>query len=357
MRSESYNLVMAKKLKIAVLSPIVERVPPPGYGGTEKIVSLVTDELVRRGHDVTLYASGDSKTKAKLVRGSKKALRHDKMVQSIQAYLTNMIASFFLHDAEKYDVIWNNTDFNAFVFGPYVKTPIVTTLHGPMIGERIDLYRKYRKNNWLVSISDNQRKLAPNLNYIATIYHGIEVQKIKPSFKPLSYLIWVGRISPVKGTIQAIQVARETGRKLIIIGKVDKEDEDYFEEQIKSEIDRIEVQYLGEVGEREKYDLLRKAYALLNPIRWQEPFGLVPIEAMACGTPVVATPRGSMPELIDVGVTGILAKSHVELVKAVEKVGELDRKEVRKVAEERFSVSRMVDEYEEIFKKVVKSRT
>lgn len=345
-------------MKIAVLAPLIERVPPHGYGGTEKVVSLVTDELVKRGHKVTLYASGDSKTKAKLVRGSKKALRQDKMVQSVQAYLTGMLAPFFLHDAEKYNIIWNNTDFNAFVFGPYVKTPIVNTLHGPMIGERIDLYKKYQKNNWLVSISNNQRKLAPNLNYIATIYHGIEVKKIKPSFKPLSYLIWVGRISPLKGTLQAIHIAREAGRKIILIGKVDKADEDYYEELIKSEIDGVEVQYLGEVSQKDKFELIRGAYALLNPIRWQEPFGLVPIEAMTCGTPVIATPRGSMPELIDEGVTGYLAKSHDGLVKAVEKAGELDRKTIRKVAQERFNIDRMVDEYEEAFKKAIKmSRT
>lgn len=347
---------MSKKLKIAVLSPLVERVPPDGYGGTEKIVSLVTDELVKRGHSVTLYASGDSKTKAKLVRGSERALRHDKMVQSVQAYLTNMLATFFQKDAERFDIIWNNTDFNAFVFGPYVRTPIVTTLHGPMIGERIDLYRKYKKNNWLVSISNNQRKLAPDLNYIANIYHGIEISKIKPNFNPLSYLVWVGRISPLKGTEEAIDLAREFGRKLIMIGKVDKIDEDYFEENVKGYIDGVEVQYLGEVSEKEKFKILRKAYALLNPIRWQEPFGLVPIEAMASGTPVVATTRGSMPEVIDNNKSGILAKTHRDLLLALENVGKLDRKLVRKVGEERFNYKRMVDEYEEVFRKILKSK-
>lgn len=341
-------------MKIAVLSPLVERVPPFGYGGTEKIVSLVTDGLINRGHDVTLYASGDSKTKAKLIPGSNKALRQDKLVQSPQAFLTGMIADFFAHDAKKFDIIWNNIDYNAFVFGPYVKTPMVTTLHGPMIGERIDLYKKYRENHFLVSISNNQRKLAPNLNYIATIYHGIEVKKIKPCYKPLNYLIWAGRISPLKGTRQAINIAREAGKKIILIGKVDRVDIDYFEEQIESETDGHEVQYLGEVSQKDKYKLLREAYALLNPVQWEEPFGLVPIEAMACGTPVIATLRGSMPEIINNGISGILGKTYNNLVDAVEKIGKLNRKLVRQTAEKRFDVQRMINEYEEVFKKVTK---
>lgn len=343
-------------MKIAVLSPLIERVPPFGYGGTEKIVSLVTDGLVARGHDVTLYASGDSKTKAKLVSGSKKALRQDKMVQSQQSFLTNMVSEFFQKDAKKFDIIWNNTDFNAIVFGPYVKTPIVTTLHGVMVSERIDIYKKYNKNHWFVSISESQRKLARDLNYIATIYHGLDLKKIKPCYRPLSYLVWVGRISAVKGTRQAIDIAREAGRKLIMIGKVDKADEDYFEEQIKSEIDGMEVQYLGEVNERDKFEIIRNACGLINPIQWEEPFGLVPIEAMASGTPVIATPRGSMPEIISDGVTGILAKSREDLVLAAEKISELDRRLVRKGAEKRFGFERMVDEYEAVFKKVLKKK-
>jgi len=341
-------------MKIAVISPLMERVPPFGYGGTEKIVSLVADGLVDHGHDVTLYASGDSKTKAKLVSGSNKALRQDKMVQSPQAFLTGMVADFFMTDAKKFDIIWNNTDFNGFVFGPYIKTPIVTTLHGPMIGERIDLYKKYQKNHWLVSISENQRKLAKDLNYIATIYHGVDIDKIKPFYKPLNYLIWAGRISSLKGTKQAILIAREAGRKLIIIGKVDRVDINYYEEQIESEIDGNEIQYLGEVSQKDKFRLIREAYALLNPIQWEEPFGLVPVEAMACGTPVIATPRGSMPEIINNGESGILAKSHNDLVRAVEKVSELNRRNIRKIAKKRFDYKRMVDDYERVFKEVIK---
>lgn len=341
-----------KKLKIAFLSPLFESVPPKTYGGTELIIYYLAEGLKKRGHDVTVFATKDSKVKTKVAGMAPKALRTDPAVTNPQAYISFMMGKFFQKWADKFDIISNHADFNGLVFSPWTKKAVVTTCHGVIIPERRICYYYYNDNCYFISISKNQRNNAPNLHYVANIYHGEDLDHFKFNPKPMNYLIWLGRISTLKGTREAIEIAQKVGRRLIIAGKIDDIDKEYYDKEVSPLIDGRQIQFVGEVTLREKAEYLKNAYALLSPLNWQEPFGLVPIESLACGTPVLTTRRGSMPEVIDHGKTGFIARNAAELENYVDRVPEIDRAYCREVAEKRFNKERMIDEYEKTFLRV-----
>lgn len=345
-----------KKLKIAFLSPLFESVPPKTYGGTELIIYYLAEGLKARGHDVTVFASGDSAVKTKIKAMCPKALRTDKVVTNPQAYISWMMGKFFQKWANQFDIISNHSDFNALVFSPWTKKPIISTCHGVIIPERGQVYQYYNnKNCYFISISKNQRTSAPGLRYVANIYHGIDLSHFKFNAEPMEYLFWLGRISPMKGTREAIEIAQQVGRRLILAGKVDDTDILYYEREVHPLIDRRQIQFVGEVNLREKAEYLKNAYALLSPLNWQEPFGLIAPESLACGTPVLTTKRGSMPEVITHGKTGFLARKAHDLVNYVDKIAKIDRAYCRKTAEKRFDKERMIDEYEKVFLRMHKN--
>ncbi len=341
-------------MKIAQVAPLMERVPPTRYGGTERIVSYLTEELVGHGHDVTLFASGDSVTSARLVAVNRKSLRTDE--QSL-APLAPHILMFeqLLQRADDFDVVHFHTDYVHFPMMRRQRVPHVTTLHGRLdIPELAPLYREF-DDEPLVSISDSQREPLPKAHWWGTIYHGIpeDLYALRPTSG--SYLAFLGRISPEKGADQAIAIARMAGMLLKIAAKVDDADRRYFETTIKPLFRDPLVEYLGEIDDGEKQRLLGEAAALLFPIDWPEPFGLVLIEAMACGTPVIAFRRGSVPEVIDDGITGFIVDDVEGAVRACERVATFDRVRCRRVFEERFSARQMAESYLALYRKLIEA--
>ncbi len=339
-------------MRIAQISPLSESVPPKFYGGTERVVHYLTEELIAQGHEVTLYASGDSKTNARLVPGSETALRlNGNVVDALAPHFTMM--EQIEKDAHKYDIIHSHIDY---LFYPYIKRNnyhILTTLHGRLdIPELHPLYKEYF-NVPVVSISNSQRKPLPHANWKKTVYHGLPMDLYSFNSTAEQYLIFVGRISPEKRVDRAIEIAINAGIPLRIAAKVDKVDAEYFDTKIKKLINHPLIEMIGEVGDKEKQELLGGALGLLFPIDWPEPFGLVMIEAMACGTPVIAYKCGSIPEVIDEGVTGFVVNSQEEAVKAVGKLPELSREECRKTFEKRFSVQAMTRDYISVYKSLI----
>ncbi|MDP3057540.1 MAG: glycosyltransferase family 4 protein [bacterium] len=355
-----------KKLRIAQVGAIWETTPPPLYGGTERIVYNLTEELVRHGHDVTLFATGDSKTSGKLESVYPRALYRDGIPWSNPLYPLLHITNAF-DKADQFDVIHmhlnTRQDYVALAFASWIKTPVVVTIHFVMPGEndpakqdRLLLLKKYKKNNF-VTISNAQRTLS-FLNYAGTVYNGLDFSEFKFNPKPENYLAWLGRFCHDKGTYEAIQVAKKTGMKLIMGGKIDWANEEYkkyYEEKVKPHIDGKQIVYLGELGDKEKIELLRNAKALLNPINWNEPFGLVTIEAMACGTPVIAFDNGPVREQIIEGKTGFIVKNIDEMAEAVGKIGKIDRAFCQKHAVQHFSAKAMAEGYERVYEKVLAS--
>jgi glycosyltransferase involved in cell wall biosynthesis len=341
-------------VRIAQIAPLFERVPPRLYGGTERVVSWLTEELVRRGHEVTLFASGDSLTRARLVSPYPRALRLDPAQPDPVALHTVELAQVF-ERAGDFDVIHSHVDTMAFPFQKLVSTPVVHTMHGRLDLEYIlHVFAQFRDVP-LVSISDHQRRPLARLrlNWVGTVYHGLPVEEIP--FDPAGsggYLAFLGRISPEKRPDLAIQVAKRVGLPLKIAAKVSEADRRYFEREIRGLLDDPLVEFVGEVGDQAKWRFLGDALALLFPIGWPEPFGLTMIEALACGTPVIARPCGSVPEVLrdDVGFVG---ESVDELVAAVKRVDVLDRVRCRRYVEERFSVGAMADAYESVYRHVV----
>ncbi len=346
-------------MRIAQVAPVAESVPPKLYGGTERVVSYLTEELVRQGHDVTLFASGDSVTKARLVPACPQSLRLDPgCVDTIPHYLV-MLEKVFREAAARFDIIHFHIDYLHFPWTRREGFPNVTTLHGRLnVPDLIPLYKEYGPMP-MVSISDAQRGPLPWLNWQGTVYHGLP--KDLYSFKPDDgkYLAFLGRISPEKRVDRAIEIAKRLGMPLKIAAKVDKVDREYFQESIKPLIDNSHsfVEYIGEIGEREKDEFLGNAYALLFPIDWPEPFGLVMIEAMACGTPVVAFRRGSVPEIIKDGVTGFVVDDVDTAVKAVERIPSLSRKVCRQYFDEHFTASRMALDYLAVYRRAIEARS
>jgi glycosyltransferase involved in cell wall biosynthesis len=339
-------------MKIAQVAPLFESVPPKLYGGTERVVSYLTEEFVRQGHDVTLFASGDSTTGAKLYPICERALRLEgrKVIDPI-AHHVRMIETV-AREANEFDVVHFHVDYLHFPVTRRQNITAVTTMHGRLdIPDTLPVYREFNEMN-LVSISDAQRKPMPWANWIATVYHGVPEQMYTPGTGAGGYLAFLGRISPEKRVDRAIEIARRVGMPLKIAAKIDAVDREYFDSKISKLFADPLVEYIGEISEREKADFLGNAHALLFPIDWPEPFGLVMIEAMACGTPVIAYRMGSVPEVLDAGATGYLVDNQDEAVKAVDCISLLDRKICRKVFEERFSARRMCLDYLDVYKRL-----
>lgn len=344
-------------MKIAQLAPVLERVPPFRYGGIELVVSLLTEELVRRGHEVTLFASGDSITKATLKSAHNQATRLDKTVQFPVVYEYIALGDLY-SEAHKYDIIHSHMGFQSLPFASLVKTPTVQTLHGTLdFADFIKIYRYYGDQPY-ISISDAQREPLPDINYVSTVYNGIDTNAypFQAESQQTPYLLFLGRMPPEKGPEQAIAIAHATGIPLKMAGKVDSECQEYFEATIKPLIDGEHIQYLGEVSHEEKAQLLGGAVATLFPIQWREPFGLVMIESMATGTPVIGMGYGSVPEVIDHGKTGFVCHSLEEMIEAVPEAIKLNRQTCRDYVEKHFSVSTMVDEYLKTYEMVIERK-
>jgi glycosyltransferase involved in cell wall biosynthesis len=343
-------------MKIAQVAPLIESVPPRLYGGTERIVSYLTEELVALGHDVTLFASGDSITSAALASCCPRALRLDPFVKDTVPQFMLMIDKV-CERAEEFDVIHFHIDLFHFPLFRSLAARTLTTLHGRQdLGDLKAFYSRFGAMP-LASISNDQRKPLPSANFVATIQHGLPSDLHRPSFGQGSYLAFLGRISPEKRVDRAIRIARAAGIPLKIAAKVDKVDEGYFRNEILPLIDGPGVEFIGEINEREKTEFLGGAIALLFPVNWPEPFGLVMIEAMACGTPVLAFRCGSIPEIVDNGVTGRIVDSEEEALAALPEILSYNRRAVRQRFEERFTASRMAKDYVRTYRQLLSIRT
>jgi glycosyltransferase involved in cell wall biosynthesis len=341
-------------MRIAQIAPLIESVPPRLYGGTERIVSYLTDELVRLGHEVTLFASGDSVSSANLVACAAVALRLDSNVRDPIPYYMLMLDRV-RELADEFDILHFHIDqFHFPLFRP-IAHRTVTTLHGRQdLHDLKPLYLGFSEMP-LVSISNHQRMPVASSNFIGTVLHGIPADLLKPNYDPRGgYLAFLGRISPEKRPDRAIQIAQAVGIPLKIAAKVDKVDEAYFREQIAPLLTRPGIEYLGEINERGKAEFLGKARALLFPVDWPEPFGLVMIEAMACGTPVLAFRCGSVAEIIDHGVTGTIVDCMDEAARMLPQVLTLDRRKVRRRFEERFTATRMAKDYLAVYRSLLR---
>ncbi|NLN20698.1 MAG: glycosyltransferase [Syntrophomonadaceae bacterium] len=334
-------------MKIALLSPIAWRTPPRHYGPWEYVVSLLCEGLVEKGVDVTLFATGDSQTAAKLEFVSKTSYEEDRSLDP-EVWEAMHIAHFF-EQAENYDLLHNHFDFLPLTYSRLVNTPLLTTIHGFSSEKILPVFREYSERSYYVSISNADRR--PGLPYLATVYHGIDLEYYEFVPERGDYLLYFGRIHPDKGTCEAIEIAHRFQMKLLIAGII--QDEEYYREQVAYEIDQQQVVYLGPVGPERRNQLLGGAYALLHPINFAEPFGLSVVESMACGTPVVAFNKGSMPEVIKDGETGFLVNSIDQAVEALKRIPELDREACRRWVENRFSRERMVDDYLAIYKLIL----
>jgi glycosyltransferase involved in cell wall biosynthesis len=343
-------------VKIAQIAPLHESVPPALYGGTERVVSYLTEELVRQGHDVTLFASGDSSTDARLVAVCDRALRlqRDKVLDPL-AHHVFLLERVFRH-AEEFDVLHFHIDYLHFPLSRRHPATTLTTLHGRLdCADLIPLYREFRDMN-LVSISDAQRNPVSWANWRATVYHGIPESLFTLNESPGKYLAFLGRISPEKRVDRAIQIAIRSGMPLKVAAKVDRGDEVYFQSEIVRLFDNPLIEFIGEITDGEKNSFLGNAVALLFPIDWCEPFGLVMIEAMACGTPVIAWRMGSVPEVLEEGRTGFIVENLEQAVAAVHKASSLSRAACRAAFEERFTVTRFASAYLDVYRMLSEER-
>jgi glycosyltransferase involved in cell wall biosynthesis len=339
-------------MKIALVSPLIEAVPPKLYGGTERIVAYIADELAQMDHDVTLFASGDSVTKARLEPVWPRALRLDPSVRDHWAPHVMMLETV-ARRADEFDVIHLHVDYLGYPFMTRAGVPFLTTLHGRLdLPELQPLYELFGDVP-VVSISDAQREPLPQANYVATVPHGIPERLLTPGFGAGGYLAFIGRISPEKAPDAAIRIAAAAGMKLKIAAKVDKVDAEYFAERIVPLLDLPHVEYIGEIGEAQKSEFLGNAAGLIFPIAWREPFGLAMIEAMACGTPVIGLRRGSVPEVIDDGVTGFIVEDEAAAAAAARRLRRLDRAKIRRVFEERFTARRMTENYLDVYRRLM----
>jgi glycosyltransferase involved in cell wall biosynthesis len=343
-------------MRIAQIAPLFEAVPPKLYGGTERVIHYLTEELVNMGHDVTLFASGDSITKAELIPITKESLRLDRgCIDPLPHHVAQLEEIINLH--KSFDIIHFHTDYFHFPLTRRISTPVLTTLHGRLdIPDLQPLFNIFREQA-VVSISNSQRVPLPQANWIGTVYHGLPENLHNIGGGEGNYLAFMGRISPEKGVDKAIEIAVRSGVPLKIAAKVDKADLEYFELEIKQLLNNPMVEFVGEINEREKNAFLGNAKALLFPINWSEPFGLVVIEAMSCGTPVIAFNRGSVPEIIDEGVSGFIVNDVEEAVGAVEKINTMLRTMVRKVFEERYTSARMAKDYLKIYESLAEHST
>jgi glycosyltransferase involved in cell wall biosynthesis len=339
-------------MRIAQVAPLYESVPPKYYGGTERVVSYLTEELVRQGHEVTLFASGDSVTKARLVAACRRSLRLDKQCIDQLAHHIVMLEHVFQR-APEFDIIHFHVDYLHFSMSRRQQTTHVTTLHGRLdIPDLFPVYQEFRDMP-VVSISNVQREPLPWANWQATVYHGLPADLYQFRAQPGSYLAFLGRISPEKRVDRAIEIAKRVQIPLKIAAKVDRVDKKYFKRAIEPLLRDSLVEVVGEIGDREKDEFLGNAYALLVPIDWPEPFGLVMIEAMACGTPVIAYRGGAVPEIIKEGHTGFIVEELEDAVEAARRIPGLSRKRCREFFERRFTATRMANDYVRVYGRLI----
>jgi glycosyltransferase involved in cell wall biosynthesis len=340
-------------MRIAQVAPLTEAIPPKLYGGTERVIFWLTEALVELGHEVTLFASGDSRTSAKLEPMWPNALRLDGSVRDPVALHMNMI-EHVSRRANEFDIIHCHLDYYPFSLFSRHRVPFITTLHGRLdLPEHKPVFSTFAHVP-IISISNSQRRPLPDAGWVGTIYHGLPETLLTPQPVTPSYLAFLGRISPEKRVDRAIRIARRCGLPLKIAAKVDTADRDYFEQEIRPMLDTEDVALIGEIGDREKPEFLSGAIALLTPVDWPEPFGLVMIEAMACGTPVIAFNRGSIPEVVEDGLTGFVVEDELSAVGAVAQLPRLSRAAVRKRFEERFTARRMAEDYLAAYRQLTK---
>lgn len=342
-------------MRIAQVAPLVESVPPKHYGGTERIVSYLTEELVHLGHKVTLFASGDSVTSAELIPITQRSFRRNKRATD---YLSRevLLIDHVMQRAGEFDVIHFHTGSLHYLIARHLRVPHVTTLHGRLdTREFLRLYERFRDMP-VISISNSQRTPWPCANWQATIYHGIPEDLFRFHPEPGSYLAFLGRASPEKRVDRAIEIAKRVGMPLKIAAKVDRADRRYFTREIEPLLKDPNIEWLGEISDKDKDEFLGNAYALLFPIDWPEPFGLVMIESIACGTPVIAHACGSVPEVMDDGVTGFVVNDIEQAVAATRRVRDLSRAKCRETFEKRFTASRMAHDYINVYTRLADSR-
>jgi len=345
-------------MHIAQVAPMYEAVPPARYGGTERVVSYLTEELIRRGHNVTLFASGDSRSSARIVPTTARALRARFSLQEMRELAFPLHLAMIgevLRRAHEFDIVHCHVDYFAWAFAPFVPTPIVTTLHGRLDVPYLPPLFQHYPDTGVISVSHNQRApLAPvHPHWVGMVYNGIPVGEFPFSESPGNYLLFLGRIAPEKRPDWAAAIAKRSGMKLKVAAKVDPYDQEYYEREIKHLFDDPLIEFLGEVDEQQKRQLLAEAHALVFPIDWPEPFGIVQIEALACGTPVLALNRGSVPEVLIHGVSGLIGNTVEELVALVPQLGRLDRRACRREVEQRFSSAAMARGYEQVYTRVI----
>lgn len=343
---------MHPKLRIAQVAPLVERVPPKKYGGTERVVHTLTEELVKRGHDVTLFASGDSQTSAKLVSVYPRNLREAKVKDLYGTNVWNLLNLGTVYNRQnEFDIIHDHNGYMSSVVANFSDTPTVITMHGPIIPEIRRLHEVMRKPH-VVTISESQRSFAPNLNHAGTVYNGINFDGFPFSEEHDGYLLFVGRISLEKGVHFAVETAYQLNLPLIIAAKVEGVDRGYFEEYIEPRLSD-QIRWIGEVDTKTRNELMSRAMCFLHPVTWPEPFGLTLVEAMACGSPVVAFNQGSIPEVIKDGHTGFVVKNLQEMIQAVQKISTIRRSDCRDYALETFNEKQMADGYEKVYYEIL----
>jgi glycosyltransferase involved in cell wall biosynthesis len=342
-------------MRIALIPPLIESVPPKTYGGTERVVSYLADGLVQNGHAVTIIGTGDSITKARLIPVCDHGLRLNRKGYDTVAYHISQLDEVMLH-SDEFDVLHFHNDYLHFPVSRLKNYAHVTTLHGRLDVPGLETVYKRFSDMPLVSISNNQRLALPMALWVATVYHGLPLEQFSMYPDEGKYLAFLGRFSPEKRVDRAVEIARRFGMKLKIAAKVDEKDSDYFE-KIRHLLDDPLVENVGEIGEKEKPDFLGNAAALLFPIDWPEPFGLVMIEAMACGTPVIAFSNGSVPEVIDQGITGYIVNTVEGAVDALKKLHLISRTDCRKKCEERFDSRIMVNNYEEVYASIIEMKS
>ncbi len=343
-------------MRIAQVAPLTEAVPPKLYGGTERVVHWLTEELVALGHEVTLFASGDSRTSARLEAGWPRAVRLDGAIRDANALHMTMLERV-RRQAPDFDLLHFHLDYYPFSLFSRQAVPFVTTLHGRLdLPEHQPVFAAFHDVP-VVSISAAQRRPLSQANWVRTVHHGLPEKLLTPKPVKPSYFAFLGRIAPEKGIDRAIRIAQHCGVKLKVAAKVDNVDREYFDERIEPMMKSAGVEYIGEINDKEKSEFLSGAHVLLVPIDWPEPFGLVMIEAMACGTPVIAFNRGSVPEVIDDGLTGFIVEDINGAIGAVDRLGSLARENIRRRFEERFTARRMAQDYLSVYRSLSESAT
>ena len=337
-----------RPLRIAQIAPLYESVPPKLYGGTERIVAYLAEELARRGHQVTLFAAGDSTVNVPLSAGVPKSLRLSGLDHLGAMFHLPMLSDVY-DQAARFDIIHSHVDCLGFPLARFSQVPTVATMHGRLdIKEFLPVYRHY-KDQPVISISHDQRRPLPEMNWVGTVYHGLPRNLLKFRSEPGDYLAFLGRLSPEKRPDLAIEIARRSGIPIKIAAKVDRADREYFDTVIRPLLSTSGVEFIGEIDEAQKQQFLGGALALLFPVDWPEPFGLVMIEALACGTPVIARPCGSVPEVLRHGISGFIESSIDDLVEAVHRVRDIPRRTCRGEFERRFTAEVMADNYEQVY--------